>query len=323
MITTLGKFRHLSRCASEDGHFVILAIDHRANLWQSMQAYAPETIDDAHFLAFKQSVLSILPTSPHITGVLTDPAYGIGAGIAQRHINGRCGLLAPVEVTNYDLSPDQRPVEFIPHWSVASIKRVGGDGVKLLLPYHPSAPNKAEKTAIVARLVEECSYHDIPFFLEPIAHSLEPTRPLSTAELRQITVDMVGTFCEMGVDVLKLHFPVNIDETPDQSVWYEACAEVDSVCTVPWALLSAGVTFDTFCVQARIACSAGASGVIVGRAVWNEAIALFGDARRSFIVEVVPKRMSELASICKAGRAWTTRVHLPDPQTDWYVHYFD
>lgn len=318
---TLGKYRHLSRCANDGGHFVILAIDHRANLWQALQAHSAEAVDASSFLAFKQSVLSVSAHAPQISGVLTDPAYGIGAGIAQGAIGGRLGLLAPVEVTNYDQPPDKRSVEFIPHWSVGSIKRVGGDGVKLLLHYHPSASDRAEKDAIVRQLVETCAQHDIPFFLEPITYSLDPSRALGTAELRQITVEMVRTFCQMGVDVLKLHFPVNIQETSHPDEWLAACAEVDSACTVPWVLLSAGVPFDAFCDQARIACQAGASGVIVGRAVWNEAVTLQGEQRLSFVREVIPQRMSTLATLCQYGRPWTDRIQPPAVTPDWYVDY--
>ncbi len=316
---TLGKYRHLSRCANDAGHFIILAIDHRANLWQALEAHSTETISESSFLAFKQRVLSVLPHSPQITGVLTDPAYGIGAGIAQGSIDGRRGLLAPIEVTNYDLPPDRRSVEFIPHWSVGSIKRVGGDGVKLLLHYHPLASDRAEKEAIVRQLVEACAQHDIPFFLEPITYSPDPLRPLSTAELRQITVEMVRTFCQMGVDVLKLHFPVNIDETPHHDEWRAACAEVDAACTVPWVLLSAGVPFDVFCDQAQIACQAGASGVIVGRAVWNEAVSLQGEQRVDFIRRMMPQRMSTLATLCRCGRPWTDRIQPPAISPDWYI----
>ncbi len=321
--TTLGKYRHLSRCANNDGHFIILAVDHRANLWQALQAHTAETIDEARFWAFKQSVLSVLPRAPHITGVLTDPAYGIGAGIARGFIGGGQGLLAPVEVTNYDLPLEQRAVAFIPHWSVSRIKRVGGDGVKLLLYYHPAAPDRPEKEAIVKRLVEACAKHDIPFFLEPITYSLDPSRELGTAELRQITAEMARTFGEMGVDVLKLHFPVNVHETTDRAAWLEACVEVDAACTVPWALLSAGVSFETFCEQARVACQAGASGVIVGRAVWNDAIALHGDEREAFIQQVVPQRMADLADVCKVGRPWTERAQPPAVSPDWYMAYDD
>ncbi len=40
--------------------------------------------------------------------------------------------------------------------------------------------------------------------------------------------------------------------------------------SAPWILLSAGVDFDEFAIQVRIACTAGASGFLAGRAVWQD-----------------------------------------------------
>lgn len=319
-MTTPGKYRHLSRCANPLGHFVVLAIDHRANLLRALNQYASAPLSDEQFTAFKLAVIGALPADdPSVSAVLTDPAYGIGGGIAGRLLHGRLGLLAPVEVTNYDLSPDQRAVEFIPGWSVKKIKRVGGDGVKLLLSYHPEAPDAQQKQSIVRRIVDECGEYDIPFFLEPITYSPDPSTDLTDAELRQITVEMAQLFSAMGVDVLKLHFPVLTD---DENIWRIACEDVDAVCTVPWTLLSAGVPYAKFVRQARVACAAGASGVIVGRAVWNEAISLPDEARTAFLETTLPARMAELAEECARHAApWYDRVSAPDMALNWYEDY--
>ena len=37
------------------------------------------------------------------------------------------------------------------------------------------------------------------------------------------------------------------------------------VSTVPWVLLSASVSYDIYLKQVRVACEAGASGVMAGR----------------------------------------------------------
>src|SRR5689334_1622604 len=100
-MTSMGKFRHLSQCATDDGHFVILAIDHRGNLLDDLNKHAKQPLSDAEFAAFKQEIIANL--SVEATGLLTDPAYGLGKGIAERTIPGRIGLLAPIEVTNYSL----------------------------------------------------------------------------------------------------------------------------------------------------------------------------------------------------------------------------
>lgn len=317
-MTTFGKYRHLSRCVTSHGHFVVLAIDHRTNLLTELNKHAPQPLTDAQFVQFKQQVLHTL--APHASGVLTDPAYGIGYGIADGTLHGHLGLLAPVEVTDYDLHPSKREVQFITGWSVEQIKRVGADGVKLLLPYHPQADNVAQKHAVVRQLVDECAHHDIPFFLEPIAYSLDPDHVLPDAELRQITVEMAQTFSTMGVDVLKLQFPSDAKQNSDQDSWRAACAAVNAACTVPWVLLSGGVSFETFADQARIACEAGASGVIVGRAVWAEAVALQGGARAAFLASTGMERMQTLRGICaQHAHPWTERTPAPQPSTTWYL----
>ncbi len=314
-MTTMGKFRHLSQCATDDGHFVILAIDHRGNLLDDLNRHAERPLSDDEFAAFKQEVIATL--SREASGLLTDPAYGLGKGIAERTIPGKIGLLAPIEVTDYSLSVSQRSPRFIPNWSVEKIKRMGASGVKLLLYFHPEAPDVKERQATVDKIVEECRRYDIPFFLEPIPYSLD--KPLNSAELTQITVEMARRFSMMGVDVLKLQFPVNIAQSTDESEWLQACKAVNDACSVPWALLSAGVDYATFLRQARIACQAGASGVIAGRAIWGEAVALQAVDRTKFLRETAIARMRELAALCaQFARPWFFQVPKPDASLNWY-----
>lgn len=314
-MSTIGKYRHLSHCSTEAGRFLILAIDHRTNLLDALNKAAGRELSEVEFMAFKRGVIAA--SVGQVSAVLTDPAYGIGMAVAQRVLPGRVGLLAPLEVTDYRLHPGQRAVNFIPGWSVEKVKKAGGDGVKLLLPYHPEADNAEMKRAVVRQLVDECHLYDIPFFLEPIAYSLDPERILSDAELRQITVDMAGQFSAMGVDVLKLQFPMQGGDAP---AWESACREVNEASRVPWAILSGGVDFATFARQARIACQCGASGVIVGRAVWNEAVEHFGQPTLAgFLQETVPDRLRELADICaQSATAWFERIPAPNFAPDWY-----
>ncbi|MCB9461949.1 MAG: tagatose 1,6-diphosphate aldolase [Anaerolineaceae bacterium] len=319
-MTTMGKYRHLSRTATPAGHFVIMAIDHRTNLLENLNAATDSPLSDSDFVVFKQQVLQAL--GPHSSAVLTDPAYGIGEGIVSGTLPGQLGLLAPIEVTDYGLHPSQRPLDFIPNWSVKKIKMMGGDGVKLLLPYHPDADNAAEKHASVEQIIDDCDTYDIPFFLEPIPYSLDSAKTLPNDELLQVSIAMCKTFSEMGVDVLKLPFPVDAKQSQEDVEWIAACLAVDAACSVPWALLSAGVSYKTFLQQSQIACQAGASGVIVGRAVWAEAVELQGDERTTFLADVAPRRMQELADVCaQFARPWTESVDKPASAIDWYETY--
>ncbi len=317
--TTIGKYRHMMHSSSADGVFNIIAIDHRDNLRTRLDQHSKSPTNDSDFTIFKQTIIgALLPSS---TALLTDPAFGIAAGVQSHMIGGNKGLLAPVEVTDYDLHPSERDMQMIPGWSVAKIKRIGGDGVKLLLPFNPNAKND-EKLARVQSIINDCARYELPFYLEPIAYSLDPAKTLSNDELLAVMVDMAARFSKMGVDVLKLQFPVDATQSRDESTWHEACAAVDAACDVPWVLLSAGVDFDTFAQQAQMACQHGASGVIVGRAVWQEAIALHKDARGEFLATTAKERMQTLMDICtQYARSWYERVTLPNFAPDWYERY--
>ncbi|MFP4323146.1 MAG: tagatose 1,6-diphosphate aldolase [Anaerolineales bacterium] len=316
-MTTHGKFRHLTQSSTPDGHFVILAIDHRANLKALLDAAAPHPLTDTQFADFKAAVLRHL--MPFTSAVLIDPAFGIARGLAEGTISGHHGLLAPLEVTDYDVHPSQRELDWIEGWGVEQIKKVGGTGVKLLLPFHPGAGNRAQKEEAVQRIVQACQVFDLPFFLEPIVYAPDPNTKLSSDEKRAAVVETAHIFSRVGVDVLKLEFPIDPHTETDEAVWMDAAAELNAVCTVPWALLSAGVDFPTFSRQAQIACEAGASGVIVGRAVWAEAVKSQGAARESFLAETATTRMAELATICaQSAQPWQRRVSAPATTFDWY-----
>ena len=313
----IGTYRHLMQCSGPRRTFSVLAIDHRANLIESLQKHRDAPVTDEEVIAFKNSAARYL--ADVATAMLTDPDYGL-PGLASGVIPGSVGLMAPLEVTHYDVPINQRQVTFIPDWDVHKLKRAGYSGAKLLIYYHPEAADAAEKTAIVDAIIEQCQAEQVPFFLEPIAYSLDPERPLSNEERRQVVIEAARHFSRRGVDVLKMEFPVDVRQEPDENVWREALADLDAACSVPWTLLSAGVQFDTFLRQAALACMAGASGVIAGRAVWAEATALHGEAREQFLATTARERMVRLTAVCEGlGRPWTERHTPPDIHQRWYA----
>jgi tagatose-1,6-bisphosphate aldolase len=318
---TLGKFRHLQQSSTPAGHFCVLAIDHRENLRDDIAKHRDTPVTDVDLIAFKRSVTTALTAES--SGLLTDPTFGFGPGIADGSIAGRLGLLSPLEVTDYSLHPSRRDVVMLPGWSARKIKRVGCAGVKLLVFYHPDTPKAESVRQHVAQVIEDCRREDIPLFLEPLAYSPDESRPLTNDDLLRVLLDSAQTFSNMGVDVLKMQFPVDAKQETDESVWRVAARSLNEACgAVPWALLSAGVDFATFKRQAQIACAAGASGVIVGRAVWANAGKLSGVERDQWLQEVARPHMAELAQICaEHAHDWRKRVAAPTVAGDWYESY--
>ncbi|MBE2185111.1 MAG: tagatose 1,6-diphosphate aldolase [Anaerolineae bacterium] len=316
-MTTPGKLRALDACSTNGGHFNVLAIDHRGNLWDALAEHT--TVDDAFFTAFKRDAIELL--SPYASAILLDPIYGIAPGLQAGWLPGHVGLLCPLEVTDYSLHPGQRGFQPIPDWSVGKIKRLGANAVKLLLFYHPQAENAATQQAIAAAVVKDCARYDIPLFLEPIVYS--PTAaPLSASGYRDAVLEAAITFANIGADVIKTQFPVDVTHSSDEREWRAALRELDDACKTPWALLSAGAGYDVFRRQAAAACENGASGVIVGRAVWNEAVQMPDPAaRRDLLRNVCAGRVRELDAICSTGRPWREKVTITPFSTDWVAGY--
>jgi tagatose 1,6-diphosphate aldolase len=306
---------HLNQCSGPTGTFGILAIDHRGNLVEEMTKARGKAPGFDDVVAFKRSAIHHLADVS--SAVLTDPDYGFPA-LVECDVPSSCGLIAPLEVTNYGVHPSRRKMRFIKSWSVAQAKKAGCSGVKLLLYYHPEAKNTRRRTRLVERVAEECRRHAIPFFLETIAYSLDPDASLSGNERQQVVIETARHFSRRGPDVLKLEFP--LDPKSDERRWPETLKALDEACAVPWTLLSGGVSFEAFLKQATAACRAGASGVMVGRAVWGEAVKLRGDALETFMQTTARERMQALSGVCHLyGRPWHDRIPRPVLKERWYV----
>jgi len=128
----------------------------------------------------------------------------------------------------------------------------------------------------------------------------------------------------LGPDVLKLEFPVDSNLEPDDAKWAEACESVSRASPCPWAVLSAGVDFDTFARQVEVACKSGASGFIGGRAVWKEGISMPEGEREPWLKKVAAARLARLTEITNQyARPW--REYYPDlakaAPEGWYISY--
>jgi tagatose-1,6-bisphosphate aldolase len=321
MTIRIGRRRGIARCSNGQGVFVILALDHRNNLRQALNPADPEAVKDRDLVEFKQQVIEAL--APGSSSVLLDPEYGASQVIGQDILPGRTGLLVSLEETGYTGDPTARASQILPGWNVGKIKRMGADGVKLLVYYHPDSDVAREQENLVSAVAEDCAGFDIPFFLEPLSYSLNPDRKsLTAAEKRRIVVETASRLTPLGIDILKAEFPLDVKDERDEKVWAEACRELTQASQVPWALLSSGVDFETFLRQVSVACESGASGVIAGRAIWKEAVGLETANRQTFLSTVAIERLQALTAICNQHAVPWTRYYPPELVPEgWYRDY--
>jgi tagatose 1,6-diphosphate aldolase len=326
---TIGKIRGLSATSTPEGVFTILAFDHRQSFVKMLPAEGGETVSYEQVVAAKSAVVRSL--APHASGVLLDPLYSAAQTIANRALPGQVGLLVAVEETGYTGNAAARANTTLAGWSVAKIKRMGADAVKLLLYYHPDAGSLAEQQeALAADVIAACRRADIALFLEAVSYSVDPSVDKSSAAFAAarpaLIADIAGRLGRLGPDVLKLEFPVDPAHEGDQAGWARACEAVSAASPCPWALLSAGVGFELFARQVEVACRSGASGYIAGRAVWKEGVALPARERDAWLGEVAARRLDALVEIAtKYARPWTD-FH-PNLETaageGWYAAYRD
>ena len=315
MKLTIGKLRGLQQCTSPRNTFTCLALDHRQNLRKANSKF----IDDNELSRFKLDVTGAL--ADHSTAVLLDPEVSAAQAIAANDIPNHVGLVVAVESTGYGGSPTARQSQILPGWSVEKAKRMGASMIKLLVYYHPDSPTSPEIEAFVKQVADECNHYDLGIMLEPLSYSLDADKKLSSGEKRYVVIETARRLVISGIDVLKAEFPLDIAEEPDEGIWTAACAEVSAACRVPWIVLSAAVDYDIYLRQVEIACRAGASGCAVGRAVWQEAVTMKGQARLDFLHTTACERLSRLTALCSEVGRPITDFYTADASFDWYKTY--
>ena len=311
---SIGKLRGLQQISSKRGTFTALALDHRQNLRKANPAF----VDDGELSRFKLDVTFTL--APEATAVLLDPEVSAAQAIAQRSIPNNSGLVVALESTGYTGNTTSRQAQIIPGWCVEKAKRMGASAVKLLVYYHPDSATAKEIEDFTLKIAEECRKFDLALMLEPLSYSLDENRKLTSEEKHYVVIETAKRLTSLNIDVLKVEFPLDVNDK-DESKWMKACEDISKASITPWILLSAAVEYETFVRQVGVACSAGASGIAVGRAVWQEAVMLNGDDRINFLSNTARERMSRLSSLCYALARPYTDFYNADPPFDWLKTY--
>jgi tagatose 1,6-diphosphate aldolase len=324
-----GKLHGMRQIASPRGVITVTALDHRGSLEAMLaRAWPGRAIGFAEMAAEKVRLARAL--APLSTAVLLDPLHGMPA-LTAGAVPGSVGLVMCLEQFGYEGPPEGRLTATIEGWSVARIKRVGAAAVKLLLFYHPRSAAAARQEAFLAGVAEDCRRHDIALLVEPIAYPVEPGRakdsPEFAREKPEVVIESARRLAPLGVDLLKAEFPDDPRFETDEGRMRAHCRALGEAAGVPWVLLSAGETFDVFQRLTAIACQESASGFMVGRAVWQEAMALPDPAARDRFVETTAvSRLRILTALAEAhATPWTARF--ADPATGpamregWHLGY--
>lgn len=320
---TVGKYRGVQRLADNRGSICMCALDHRGSLAKMLKEGTGATPSYQDMVDFKHDVCGAL--SPHCSAILLDPVYGAAQNIAAGLLSGRTGLLVSLEETGYDGDAKSRVSRALDGWNAAKIRRMGADGAKLLLYYRPGNDVAARQRDLVRELAAWCDEQDLAFIVEPVGYAMgdEAANGTYPQVKPEVVITTAAELTPLGIDVLKAEFPADAKTEKNVAVMLDNCRRLDEASQSPWIILSGGVDFELFVRQVEIACKAGASGFLAGRALWQEATSITPrEARQEFFQTTVVDRLRLLMAAANAyGTPWYRKVGAPDVAEDWYKSY--
>lgn len=274
--------KDLQSLLTRSGKITIAALDHRGSLQRSLNPDNPESVGLEEMMSWKRKMVELYRDM--VSGILIDPIYG-------KEIvdpTTKCGWMMSMEKSGYRGGKEERETELLLDWDVSKLKELGASGAKLLLYYDPENEELANKQRMIAKQVsEECEEEGMVFLLEPLSYKIEESRASEVIKIVEETR-------ELGVDILKVEYPGD----------RVSCEQISELSEAPWVLLSAGMKYEQYKEALQVACESGASGMAVGRAVWQEFGDCQGEEREKFLRDVSVKRMRELVEIVeKCGKS--------------------
>ncbi|HEX8165288.1 MAG TPA: tagatose 1,6-diphosphate aldolase [Beijerinckiaceae bacterium] len=324
-----GKYRALRRLADERGFFRMIAVDQRPPI-RKLVAERRGVPEASYEDVGAVKALLIEELSAHSSAMLLDPGYAYP--YAFDRLDPRKGLLLTLEQFEFEERPRGRVTRVYPGWSVGKIKRLGADGVKLMLFYRPDADPavNAEQQALVEGVGRECREHDIAFLLEPLVYPFADQANAThdyvedASKRPELVIETVREFAKprYGIDIFKLETPIPAKDMPDPDgsgpaveEARRAYREIDALTDRPWVMLSAGAGMEPFRRICAFAFAAGASGYLAGRALWWQAFQRFPDldaVRRELRRESTPYIEALVERLHRTGTPWTGRPAFRD-----------
>jgi tagatose 1,6-diphosphate aldolase len=333
---TPGKLRGLQHISNANGTLTMVALDQNSsmiNMIKDSLKKKGETRDPTYEEIVEAKVTLARALAPTASAVLVDAYYGAWNTVASFALPRDVGLLVRVEKSGGDKNRRGAPLGAIePGWSVAKIKRMGADAVKLLAQFEPTEPESGEhQFQLIKQVYDDCVRHDILMLLETVAFPFDGEKKDSKSLLDRKAHTVIESARQLSryCDVYKAEFPGAMGRDSDGQLMKNLEA-LNAASERPWVLLSAGVDFSDYKRQVEMAVKAGASGVLGGRAFWKEYFLQDGQAARDkFAREEGVNRVRQIDEIVKEqARPWYARygldlhqLHATRVTEGWHFRY--
>lgn len=285
--TTTGTDR-LAPLRRPSGAFAMLAVDQREALRNMLAENTDQPVTDEDVTTFKLDAARIL--TPYASAVLIDRQFALDQAIEQGVVDSGCGLIGSAdhfESAHGELVGDVTIDRLV---DAHDLKRRGAVALKLLVLYRPDG-GADERVAMTREFIDICADAGLASIIEPVSRG-----PVNGGDwdwndgVHQAAAELGG----LGADLYKAEMPLR--GQGDEAVLRAECERLTATIDGPWVILSSGVSPDLFPEAVRIACEAGASGFLAGRAVWAPSLGA-DDVRADLAVNAVARlqRLSDVA----------------------------
>lgn len=242
------------------GAFAMLAVDQREALRNMLAEHTDRAVSDEQVTEFKLDAARIL--TPYASAVLIDRQFALDEAIEREVVADTCGLIGSAD--HFESAHGELVGEVTIDRLVDAhdLKRRGAVALKLLVLYRPDE-DPARRIAMTREFIEMCAEADLASIIEPVSRA-----PLGggdwdwNAGVHAAAAELGS----LGADLYKAEMPLR--GQGDGAVLRAECERLTATIDGPWVILSSGVAPEAFPEAVRIACGAGASGFLAGRAVW-------------------------------------------------------
>lgn len=266
--------------ARPSGAFAMLAVDQREALRAMLAAHQREPVTDAQVTDFKLAATRTL--TPYASAVLLDRQFVLDRAIEVRAVAPGCALIAAADefiAGDDEIVGDVRIDAAVDpaHYAAA-----GARAMKLLVLWRPDE-DRQPRQEMVRRFVRRCHDHGLVAVIEPVSRQPRVGRAW---DWNAGVLAAAAELGDLGADLYKAEVPRH-GEGDERSV-HADCERITDLVTAPWVVLSSGVEPDRFADAVALAVSAGASGFLAGRAVWQSSVGA-ADLQRTLESDAVPR----------------------------------
>ena len=289
-----------------------IAIDAGSGLKQTLKDARKTFYQKNDLETFKKLIITSL--GQYATTILIDSEFG--PHLISKYPK-QCSPMMAFEADVYHISDEDRITKLPDNIKVSDFSRLGYKVLKFFMYYAPNdnIEINEQKQKIIENIGKECVKNNISFLMEPLVYDpIKRPGSLDYAYLKpQLVENATKTFSnpKFNINYLKVEVPVDLSFVEGfgdpiikqkEAIKFFKDASI-AASGIPLLYLSAGVSFEWFKASLNMAIKAevDCSGFMCGRAIWSEAIKVFGElgeeGLNSWLNTTGQNRLNELISL--------------------------